>query len=175
MIIALVGLFGSIMVGAVGLLGLAPQLYVTLGMMGIGVCTAIYLFIHNMFLQGIADVFIKARMSGESVGIILRNDKQLKFVGAKNKGGLAETKLYGKYLLRTDSIYNMENGTTGWLGYYKYGVPLDPKFIQTITKLREAGMKNIEDVEKFAASKVNVKDKDGNPVTIKGADLAVKI
>ena len=112
----------------------------------IGIVIGINTLITDIFSQGITGVFVKARLTGSPVALILRNDKALRFVTGKLREGMLETHRYGQFIITPDSVYGLPNGTTGCIAYHKYGISLNPMFVQAVTKLRQEGITDIEQV-----------------------------
>jgi hypothetical protein len=149
-ILGMLGLFGSIILGANLLFLHAHFISTQMGtmiLMFLGIIVSTFTLIWAFITGGIADVFAGARMSGNPVAILLRNDKSVKFVPTKMKDGMGETKRYGKFIVIPDSVYNYENGTSGFIAYYKYGVSLHPNFVRATSRLRDSGVTDIEQVE----------------------------
>lgn len=156
--------FGGILVAAAG--GLLHVIQPTMTVMITGGLCAIgglYLTVFDFMSGGIGGVFARARMSGNSVGIIVRNDKRMKFVGTKMKDGLGENK-FGQFLILPDTVYTTDAGATAWLGYHKYGVTLPVNFVRAAARLKEMGVRDIGEVHE-----INDKSR------AKGEDRAVRL
>lgn len=113
----------------------------------IGIIVALNLILDELMSGGMTGTLTNARLRGNPIAIILRNDKAIRFVEAKLREGLAETRRYGRFIIIPDSVYSLPNGVTAFLAYHKYGVSLHPSFVQATTRLREAGLKDIEEIE----------------------------
>ncbi len=152
------------MIGIIfGFLGMFSGIIITtmiyLGMLGgfigliildvIMILVSLVLLMYQFLSGGVIGVLTSAKLRGNPLALILRNDKQIRFVEAKLREGMAETKKYGRFLIVPDSVYSLPNGVTGVLAYHKYGVSLNPQFVQATTRLREEGVKDIEQVKKM--------------------------
>lgn len=147
-ILGMVGGIAAVLGAAIGLMPgqIMSPVQGILIVAGVLLGVSLYSLIYDFITAGIPGVFAKARLSGQSVGIVLRNDKRLKFVASKLKDGLAENK-FGEFLVIPDSVYTTDNGATTWIGYHKYGVNLPVPFIRATTRLREMGVKDIGEVK----------------------------
>lgn len=147
MILGIIGMFGSLIMGVLTLFGMVKFTISIMSLTLLAFIPSLFLIVWTFLTGGIADVFAKARITGDPIGIVLRNDKKIAFAQMVMEGGLAKNRQYGRFIIIPDSIYNMPNGTVGFLAYYKYGVSLHPRFVRGTTRLREMGITDIEQVE----------------------------
>jgi hypothetical protein len=157
MALGIVALFGGIILGSLSVIYMffgvnyipIPPAYSVVILTAICSLTGIMFFIYDIMTNGVAGVFFSAKINGDPIAIILRNDKAVRFIKAELKEGLAHTKRYGNFILLPNSIYNLPNGVTGFLAYYKYGVSLPTRFIRATSRLKASGINDIEEVEKL--------------------------
>ena len=157
-IFGIIALFGSIIVGVGNLfLHMLTVNISTIILVALSFLISVTAIVYDFMTAGVAEEFAKARMTGNPIAIVLRNDKSVKFRSGKIQNGIAEPKGMGKFIITPDSVYNMPNGTTGYIAYYKYGNNLHPNFVRLTTRLREMGITDINQLNKINEKIKNAK------------------
>ena len=143
-------MFGTFMLTAMIIMNMIPPTFYIWSMTAIGIIAGLTMAVLAIMLNGIIGPFLSAKSGGKNLVAVVTASGNIKFLTGKEKSGLTDTK-DGYFLTPSASTYNFPNGVKGGFAFYKYGTTLLPKFVKGATKLREAGINDIEELETVAA------------------------
>jgi hypothetical protein len=123
-----------------------PTIYIII-MMVLMFFLAAVMGIISFLLNGVMMPLVKSKIGGKIAVLTVTAGKNLKISAGQESEGMALTK-DGYYIIPTDSVYMLPNGSRVIITYYKYGLGLHPQFIKAATVLEKNGFKDIASVEK---------------------------
>jgi hypothetical protein len=157
-LIGILIMFVGFIYGAMALLGfLGKEIYVY-GSMAIMIISGLLLAFVAIMLNGVMGPFLGAKMHGNTLLSVVTSARNIELLSGNEKQGWIKT-VRGYFQIRPNSVCSWPNGVRGALAYFKYGITLEPKFIEATTKLRDAGFTNIRQVTE-AAEKAKSENKE---------------
>jgi hypothetical protein len=87
---------------------------------------------------------------------VLMPNRSIKLCSASIRSGMAKTK-YGYFNVPNYSTYGWPNGVEGGFAYVKTGALLPPNFVRASMRLKQKGIKDIDEVEAKLAEGHNEK------------------
>ena len=175
-ILGILGMFGSLILGVGIVMNMIHGFIWILVLSFLCFFVSLFVIVWDFLTGGIAGVFAGARINGNPVGIVLRNDKTMKFSQMRMEEGMAKDKKLGRFIIIPDSVYSAQNGVRTFLAYYKYGVSIHPNFIRAATRLREKGIENIEQVDEISETEIPILDDNGKKVgSMPGGNLSINL
>jgi len=119
-----------------------------------GTLSWIILFFIGMWTNALTE--LKAKIGRKNLVYIFRPDKRMDVRALKFIAGGYEDKEYGDILVSEDSTYVNNKGTGVNIVYASYGATLPPKVIKGISRLKELGYNNINQLEEVVEEHRNL-------------------
>jgi hypothetical protein len=144
-LVGIIVMFSTFMLTAAIILNILPPTIYIWSMTAIGIISGLFLAVIAIMLNGVIEPFISAKASGSTLLSVITASKNIDLLLGNEKQGWAKTKR-GYFNIRPNSVYTWPNGVRGVIAFYKYGISLEPQFIEAASRLREAGFNDIGEV-----------------------------
>jgi len=152
-------LFGSVISGALVILNaFPPQIYIILSIV-IGILGGLLLLLTGILANGIIGPFMAAKLRGKDIIAVITAGKKIQILDGVENNGIIHTKR-GGFIEHPDTSYTWPNGVNGGIAYYKYGATLPLKIMRGVTKLKEIGIRNMDDYKEVVNKVAREKGKE---------------
>lgn len=99
-----------------------------------------------IFIMTPAETFLRTAIRGGMNLMVIRKDRKAHIVNAKVRGGLAETKNYGNFIIIMKTVLNLVKGNTIGIAVEDAAFTIDKDVAIYTQVLNERGYNNLDDV-----------------------------
>lgn len=128
---------------------LPPMIYIIISM-ALTVVAGITILLISILMRGILAPMISARMGGKTMVQVLTANKNIDLLSGRETDGIVDTRR-GSFIVPTDTVYSWPNGVRAGIGFYKYGVTLNPMHIKAASVLKKNNIRDIDELEQVQA------------------------